>query len=229
MTDLHTHILYNVDDGSKSFEESLEMINKLSFLGFDKIISTSHFIEGTSYCADNEVRGQLLLELQKHTDVKLYLSNEIFINPYIDEYIDNNYIMPINKNTLLIELPMSSELKDALDILYELKTKGFRIILAHPERYTYFQDKYSLIDKFKEYDILFQCNFGSIIGLYGHNAEKLMKYLLKKGWVDYLGSDVHRANSTFFNNFAKIEKHIIKYVGKDGYEQIIKNGDSLVS
>ena len=60
MTDTHSHILFGIDDGSKSLEESLEIINKLSFLGFNNIICTPHFIEGTKYCANNEEKENLL-------------------------------------------------------------------------------------------------------------------------------------------------------------------------
>ncbi len=228
MTDIHSHVLFGIDDGSKSIEESLEMINKLSFLGFNNIICTPHFIEGTEYSASNAEKEKIISELKEKTNVNLFLGNEIYINTQIDLFIENGYITPINKKFLLIEFPMHSEINDAKDIFYELKVKGYQVILAHPERYSFFQKDYKKITKFKEEGILFQCNYGSAIGMYGHDAEKLMKYLLDKGWVEFLGTDVHHANSKLFDEFAKIETKIIKFAGKDYYQEMIKNGDKLL-
>ena len=228
MTDIHSHIIFGIDDGSKSVEESLEIINKLSFLGFNNIICTPHFIEGTEYCANNEEKEKRLNILKEKSNVNLYFSNEIYINTRIDKFIENGYIMPINKKYLLVEFPMHNEIKDAIDIFYELQIKGYTIILAHPERYTFFQDDYKLIDKYHEKGILFQANFGSANGMYGHEAEKLLKYLLKKGWIHFLGTDVHHSNSKLFDEFNKIEKKLIKYAGKEYYQNIIDNGDKLI-
>ena len=229
MTDIHSHILFNIDDGSKSIEESLNMLNKLSFLGFNNIICTPHFIEGSNYNANNAKKEKIINMLREKTNVNLFLGNEIFINKKIDEYIKDGYIMPINNKYLLIEFPMHNAIKDDLDIFYELQIKGYTIILAHPERYTFFQDDYKKINKYHERGILFQCNYGSINGMYGHKAEKLLKYLLKKGWVDFLGTDIHHDSSKFCEEFANIEKRMIKYAGKEYYQKLINNGNKLVN
>ena len=228
MTDIHTHILFGIDDGSKSMEESLEMINKLSFLGFNNIVCTPHFIEGTVYCSSCEANKKMINELQKHTKTNLVLGNEVYINTRIDTFINNGYIQPIGENYLLIELPMNNEINDAVDIFYELKIKGYKVILAHPERYSFFQDNYQMIDKYHKLGILFQCNYGSIDGIYGYEAEKLLIYLLKKGWVHFLATDVHHQNSKIFDNFDKMENEIIKIIGKDYYQSIIENGDKII-
>jgi tyrosine-protein phosphatase YwqE len=115
-------------------------------------------------------------------------------------------------------------------MLYELTCQGYIPIIAHPERYSYFQEDYRLVDSFKEEGILFQCNYASILGYYGKGAEKLIKYMLKKEYVDYFGTDLHRIEKTFMlDNFKKIEKNIIKITGKEYYHEILNNCNQIIN
>ena len=117
-----------------------------------------------------------------------------------------------------------------MDMVHEIRIQGYVPILAHPERYTYFQDNYDLVDELKEEGLLFQSNFASILGYYSKEAEKLLKYMLKKKYVDYLGTDIHHINKSYvIDNFAKIQKSFIKICGKDYYQEIISNGDKIIN
>ena len=85
MTDVHSHILFGIDDGSSSILESLELISKMKKAGFDKIILTPHYIEGTEYSAENKEKLERYELLKKEIDrnnmgVSIYLGNEIFIH-----------------------------------------------------------------------------------------------------------------------------------------------------
>ncbi len=236
MTDLHSHIIYGVDDGSSSVEESLEILKGLKSVGFDNVIMTPHYIEGTEYCSDNDTK---LIELEilkrevleHNIDINLYLGNEIFVNDHIVSGIKNGLIYTLNNSKyLLFELPFHSRINNLTDIIYEIRYQGYIPILAHPERYSYFQKNYKLVDELKEEGLLFQCNFASILGFYGKDASKLLKYLLKKEYVDYLGTDIHHANKMYtVDNFAKIVKKFNKIAGSEYYQKILKNGDDLIN
>lgn len=235
MTDIHCHILYDVDDGSVSIEESLELLKAMKEVGFNNIIMTPHYIENTNYCSlNNEKLTKLNIlreEVKKHNiDINLYLGNEIFINDHIVEGIKKNEIYTLNGTRyLLFELPFHNRILNLMDIVYEIKVAGFIPILAHPERYDHFQDNYKYVDELKDEGLLFQCNFSSIIGAYGKHSEKLMKYMLKKGYVDYLGTDLHHLKKgTVLEEFPKINKKILKYAGKDYYEEILNNNEALL-
>ena len=126
-------------------------------------------------------------------------------------------------------MPFNNKILDLEDILYELTCLGYIPIIAHPERYHYLQENYRLVDSLKEEGILFQCNYASILGYYGRKAEKLTKYLFKKHYVNYLGTDLHRIDHTYMlDNFSKIEKKIIKLTGQEYYQEILNNCDELV-
>lgn len=236
MTDVHSHLIYGIDDGARSLEESIELIKKLSFIGFDNLIITPHYIEDSEYSASNEIKEEKLEiirdELKKNNiNVNIFIGNEIFINENIVNLVEDGYIETLgDTNCLLIELPFHNKIIGLLDIISEIKSAGYLPIIAHPERYTYFQDDYSLVDELRGEKVLFQCNYTSIIGRYGDSAEKLLKYMLKHRYVDYLGTDLHRVDrTTLIDNWKKIDKLFNKVAGKDYYEKIKRNCDFLVS
>lgn len=235
MTDIHSHILFDVDDGSSSIEESIELLKKMSEVGFNKIILTPHYIESSDYTSENEEKLQKLEELKKKIkesklDIKIYLGNEIFINKELVNYIKDNKIYPLNNSKyILVELPFHNQILNIEDIMYEIKYNGYIPIIAHPERYTYFQNDYKLVENLKSEGILFQSNYSSILGYFGKGAKKLMKKMLKDKYIDYLGTDIHHINKTYvLDNFTKIEKKIKKITGEEYYLEILSNCDKIV-
>ena len=236
MVDTHNHILFNVDDGCRTIEESIILLKQMEKLGFNKIILTPHYIKETTYSISNMEKENKLNQLkeklkEEKINIELYLGNEIFITNNIVDLLKNNNISSINKSRyILIELPFNDEIIGLIDILYELKYNKLIPIIAHPERYTYFQNNVSKIEKLREEGILFQVNYSSILGLYGRKAKKTIKYLLKNHFVDFLGTDIHRiTNTDVLDNFKKIEKKIIKIIGEEEYEKIIKNSENIIN
>lgn len=235
MTDIHSHILFDVDDGSRSLEESIELLKKMKEIGFNNVICTPHYIENSDYMCDNlEKLNKLEIikeELKKQNiDINVYLGNEIFINKNIHNLINDNSIYTLNNtNYILVEFPFHNEILNIEDVIYELGVKGYKTIIAHPERYSYFQNNYKEVDRLRKEGFVFQGNYSSILGYYGKESQKLLKYMLKKGYIDFLGTDIHRTSKTFvIDNFKKIEKAIIKIAKKDYYEKIKQNSDLII-
>ena len=235
MTDIHSHILFDVDDGSKSIEESVELLKKLKKIGFNNVILTPHYIKDSEYSSENKEKKQKLNELKEelinqNIDINIFLGNEIFINNEIYDLIKEGQIHTLNNTRyILVELPFHNEIVNLEDIIYELKIKGLIPIIAHPERYSYFQNNYKEVDRLKEEGFLFQANYASILGYYGKESQKLLKYMLKKQYIDYLGTDIHRTAKTYvIDNFSKIEKNILKITKKDYYQEIKDNCDNII-
>lgn len=235
MTDVHSHILFNIDDGSDSIEESITLLKELKSIGFTDIILTPHYIKGSEYSTNNQTKIERFSELKEeikkqNIGINIYLGNEIFVCNNILELLERKEIFSLNNTKyLLIELPFHNQILNLEDIIYEINLKGYIPIIAHPERYEYFQKNYKLIDKLREMNVMFQCNYASILGYYGKSAEKLIKYMLKNKYVDYLGTDIHHIKKTFvIDNFDKIKKKIIKIVGITYFENIIDNANSLI-
>ncbi len=235
MTDVHSHIIFDVDDGSHTLEESIELIKYMKEVGFNNIIATPHYIRNSEYAANNKEKLEKLAilkqELKKQNiDVNLYLGNEIYISEHIHEDIVNDNIYTMNNSKyILFEIPFHNQILNLMDIVYELKINGYIPILAHPERYDFLKANYKTVDLLKEEGLLFQCNYSSILEYYGKDAKKLLKYMLKKHYVDYLGTDIHHINKTYvLDNFDKIKNKIIKIAGEDYFKEIISNCNRLL-
>lgn len=235
MTDIHSHILFDVDDGSRNLDESIELLKKMKEIGFTDVILTPHYINGSEYSCDNVCKRKrykiIKGELEKENiNINIYLGNEVFINNNIYDLIKENVIHTLNNTRyVLIELPFHNQIVNLEDIIYELKIKGLIPIIAHPERYSYFWENYKEVDRLREEGFLFQGNYASILGFYGKESQKLFKYMLKNKYIDYLGTDIHRTTKMYtLDNFKKIEKHIIKITKQDYYDKIQENNNNIL-
>lgn len=224
--DIHSHILYGIDDGSKSLKESIEIIKQHIEMGFTDITVTPHYIKNSKYIANNKEKQEILktlkAELKKQNiKINLYLGNEVFVNNNLEELLEKQEIETINNTKyLLIELPMQNKIKNIEEIIYELKIKGITTIIAHPERYEYVQKDIKYVDKLIEEGAILQSNYGSIIGIYGNKSKKTIKKLLKQEKILLLSTDIHYPNSRIYKNMNKILKKINKIIGEKKLKQL---------
>lgn len=203
MIDFHSHIIPNIDDGSTSMKDTINMINEARQAGFTEIISTSHYIQ-KYYDLDCFEREKILdiikkkVSEKKEINIKLYLGSEIYFTPEIIELVKNKKASTINNTRyLLFELPMNTKPLFVKEMVYELMQNGYIPIIAHPERYSYVQENIRYIEELAGMGVLFQSNYGSIIGMYGNRAKKTLKKLLKNNLISFLGSDVHRTGQIY--------------------------------
>lgn len=222
--DIHSHILYGIDDGSKTIEESLEILRKCRKEGIDKIILTPHYIENTDYNKNNKEKTEIFYQLKEeikkqNIDIELYLGNEVYASDNILNLIEKNEILTINNSKyILIEFPLLNENLNDLNIIYNLKLSNLIPIIAHPERY-----EYITIDRIKEYinkGALIQINSGSLLNKYGKKPKKIVKQLIKSKLVHFIGNDIHNINDV--NNNLKISKKVIKYSSLEYYNILTK-------
>lgn len=226
MIDIHTHIIYNIDDGARSLEESIDIIKKLNKIGFTHIIATPHYITGSNFISNNYQKQEELENLKRtlkneEIPVYLYLGNEIFIDAEILSLMKKNEITSLNgSHYLLIEFPVSRPFPEMLELLFYFRSKNYIPIIAHPERYLYLQDNPHLISKFLEMGCLFQGNFSNIIGKYGKKAKKLFLEMLKKNQYHFLATDVHHIEDSLFLKMDKIKKEIIRITSEEKFREL---------
>ena len=226
MIDCHSHIIFDVDDGCVLIEDSINTIKNLKSLGFNKIVVTPHYLKGSNFVKNNKEKKEKLNILkeklkEENIDVELFIGNEIYIADDIDDLVMEKEATTINKSRyILIELPLYNKINNVEDTLYELKIKGYIPVIAHPERYSYFQKNYKEINSLLEMGVLFQSNYGSIIGNYGKDAIKLIEYLLKNDMVTFMATDIHRPNSSIIENFPLIKKKIVSIIGEEKFNKI---------
>lgn len=234
MVDIHNHLLYGIDDGSKSLEESIDILKDMELVGYTDIILTPHYISDSRYASSRSNNLKLLEELKKalkknNIGINLYLGNEIFIDDNIYEYVEQDIISSLNDtNYLLVELPMSGEYSGYQEIFRFLQNKGYKVILAHPERYLTFQDDFDKVYELEDMGVYFQGNIDSIIGKYGPRAEKVIIRLLKENKLCFLATDIHHAKHDY-NTWQKAKEIACKYVSEDVYDTLTrKNPSQLV-
>lgn len=232
MIDIHTHILPNIDDGSRSIEETFNLIKEAKNVGFEGIISTSHYIE--QYYETNTPEREVWINAiydnlkVKNINVNLYLGNEIYMSENIIQLLEEGKASTINDTSyVLFELPLNIEPLNLYDIIYQMMQYRLVPILAHPERYSYVQKDPELIYDLIEKGVLIQSNYGSIIGQYGKKAQLIVKKMLENNMVHFLGSDVHRQN-TIYPKIPQILSEINEIIGDEKLKELTTTNAKLV-
>ena len=144
MKDLHSHILFGIDDGSNDISESISLLKSAEEQGITDLVLTPHYIEESKYTCNNEEKNKRFDELKQKAkengiSINLYLGNEVFMTENFLELLEKKEIQTINNTRyILFEFPMSNMLYNSKEILYNLVVSGYVPILAHPERYKLF-------------------------------------------------------------------------------------------
>ena len=192
-TDMHSHLIPEVDDGSKSMEMSLTMMKGLIDLGYNKIITTPH-IRPDYFPNTRESIMAGFDKLQKAVaaeklEIELECAAEYFVDYEFREVIDKENLLTFSGNHLLIEVSTFSPPPNLYDSIFQLRIKGYRPIIAHPERYIYWQ--LEEFRKLRDFGCMLQVNTMSLTGHYGKPVKELAQKLIKADLVDLLGTDMH--------------------------------------
>ena len=202
MIDMHSHILPGIDDGSRDDEETFKLLREASEAGFTKIVSTSHYYLGY-YEEEEKVRKEYIDSINSklrdsNPNLQVCIGSEIFITNQIVSLLYEHKASSINGTKyVLFELPFIAKAQNLKNVIYSLMSNNYIPIIAHPERYRYVQKDPNSLLELLNIGVLFQSNFGSIIGQYGKEAQKTVKLLLKNNFIHFLGTDAHRKNTIY--------------------------------
>ena len=196
-TDVHCHILPGVDHGSQNVEQSIEMLRAERDMGITRVILTSHVTAETFENTPDtlrpafEILKQVVAETEDISHMKLYLSAEYRMDEFWDKQytLGNQIAMP--GNYILMENSFHQELLGLDELLFDLKVKGYKPILAHPERYIYYAQRKQRLEQLHNTGTKFQVNLLSLAGYFGQHCRETALWLVKRGMVDMLGSDMH--------------------------------------
>jgi protein-tyrosine phosphatase len=232
MIDLHSHIIYSVDDGSRSLEESIAILKEAYEKGITDMVATPHYMKGamtsTPEMVDQKLKVIKERLIEENIDINLYSGHEVYVDASIFEDLENKEINTIeDTDYLLIELPLSQELNNLEDLIFELQIKGYNVILAHPERYHFVQQEIHVLDDLVNGGVLLQLNISSLTGRYGEAAQKTAKELLRASMIHILGTDVHHQES--YNLAIEESKEVLqKLVTKKMYDDLLVNNGRKV-
>jgi len=198
MTEVHSHLLPGVDDGAQSWEESFAVLAFLQQVGVTRVYLTPHIMADLTANTPTALQGRYkeLLKRCPLEGMALRLAAEYMLDAGFAAKVGKGLLTMANKH-VLVETSYLSPPPDLSGILYRLTLEGYTPIIAHPERYTYMQDKDYVGLKKQGYK--FQLNLFSLAGAYRQTVEKKAVALLKQGLYDFVGSDVHHLNSYRYN------------------------------
>lgn len=196
--DLHSHLIPGVDDGVKTLDESVALIQEFVSLGYTKLITTPHISESyfpnsVTILKEGHAKVQLALR-EKDIQIEFQLGAEYMIDGSLLAALKEKEELLSWDGHLLVESSFHNKPMILDETFYEIQSLGLLPVYAHPERYPYFFKKWDELATLRARGILFQINIGSFAGLYGPEVKKMANGLLKRGMIDFLASDAHGNN-----------------------------------
>jgi protein-tyrosine phosphatase len=195
-TDIHSHLIPGIDDGAPDMATSLALIKDLVAMGYQKIITTPH-IMWEVYPNTREIITAGLGELQEavaaeNINVELEAAAEYFIDEHFGELLRNKVpLLTLKDNLVLVEFSFVSAPLDLQDVLFDLQMMNYQPVIAHPERYLYLERRRDFYEMLKNSGCYFQLNLLSLTGYYGRGVQELAAWLLRQGYYNLAGTDLH--------------------------------------
>lgn len=196
--DIHNHILPGIDDGAAEVEDSLALIKRFSELGVKHFIATPHIMNDyypntpeTIDAALTKVKSALSGSGMQEIKIKAaaeYMMDHSFMN-----LMEKEQLLTLHNNMVLVEMSFFQAPMNLEEILFQLQTRNYKPLLAHPERYAFYHSKN--LEKFAELKrrgCSFQLNILSLAGHYGKNIQEVAFKLLERNLYDFVGSDTHQ-------------------------------------
>jgi len=213
--DIHNHILPGIDDGAKTVEDSISLINEFSEFGVTKFIATPHIMNNYYPNTPETINSSLQLlkdELLKRDlrHVSLEVSAEHMIDDNFESILEEGKVMPIRKTYLLVEMSYLQASINFDEAIKKVAKNRYFPILAHPERYMYLHNNFSKYHQYKKDGILFQMNFLSLSDFYGKEVQKKAIKLLEGELLDFVATDIHNLHQMKKLKEMKLSNSILK-------------------
>ncbi len=197
-TDMHSHLIPGIDDGSDSLETSIGLIKGMIDLGYKKLVTTPH-IQGEFYQNTPHIilsgLERVKRELKKQNiSIEIEAAAEYLIDDKFEEKYKEGELLTLGNKHVLIELSYFNEHPRLKEFLFDLQIDGYKIILAHPERYSYWFGDFKKYEEMKDRGISFQLNITSLTGYYSAEVKKMAEKFVDEDMIDFAGSDLHNFN-----------------------------------
>ena len=195
-TDMHSHLIPGVDDGVPDMETSLSLIRKLHNCGYHTLITTPHIFQdyypnNTEILHAGYAKVKQALKKQQ-IPVTIRVAAEYYLDMHVMDLLEENVpLLTLADNKVLIEFSMLTPPLHRDEFLFQLRVKGYEPVIAHVERYSYYHQQFDQYQYLYEKGFALQLNLLSFTGQYGKKIQKTAHQLLEKGWVKYLGTDLH--------------------------------------
>jgi len=211
--DIHSHLLPGIDDGAKDINDSISLLTKMHSYGIKNFITTPHIL-GDIYPNTPEIIQSKLklvrtaLKEKGLHDISINAAAEYMLDEQFSKILETNNILTLKDNFVLVEMSYFNAPYNLYEILFEIQLKGYKPVLAHPERYNFYHNDFENYYKLKKAGCLFQLNLLSLTEQYGKGVQKTAHKLIKENLYHFVGTDTHHHNH--LNLLKKIGKQKIK-------------------
>jgi tyrosine-protein phosphatase YwqE len=195
VNDIHSHFIVGIDDGAQTLEQSMELLQHMSRLGYKKVITTPHIMSDTyRNGAHNILPGLEIIRNEAKNqgiDIQIEAAAEYYLDADLEEKIDKKEILTFSGNKVLFEMPFIGEPQNLANVVFKFQLGGYQPVLAHAERYGFWHGEFQKIKDIREKGVLIQVNISSFTGNYGPQVKKVAEKLVDEKLIDLLGSDCH--------------------------------------
>lgn len=198
-TDMHSHLIPGIDDGVQTMEEALDMLRGLYDLGFRKVITTPH-VMSDMYKNTPEIILDGLKEVQEAVKVagipiKIEAAGEYLLDDDFTSKLKDSQLLTLHDRYLLVEMSYLAEPANLNHLLFDIQTAGYRVVLAHAERYPFWYNQPEKYEEMRNRSIHLQLNLLSVSGYHGKMAKKTALWLLENNMYSFAGTDLHNQHS----------------------------------
>lgn len=216
MVDIHSHILWGMDDGSVSREMSVDMLEMAVAGGTTDIVATPH--------ADSDYQYQPDLIAERRADLQQEFGDRIRIHTGCDFHLKYDNIQEAlvdprkysvnGKGWVLVEFSDMMIFPNTEDIFGQMRGAGMGIIVTHPERNWLLRKDIDRLERWVENGAYLQVTAGSLLGVFGSNARKFSEALMGKGLVHFLASDAHDLDRRS-TRLSEVREHVVERYGEE--------------
>jgi len=194
--DMHSHLLPGLDDGVATLEDAEQIILSLIELGYRRIITTPH-VMSDAYRNTPEIILDKLEILRKHLqerniEINISAAAEYYLDEALFKMVETQQpLLTFGQKYLLFETNFLTEPFNLKEFIFLATTKGYKLVLAHPERYLYLQNNLPKVQDLLDRGVLMQMNISSLTGYYSKPVQQMAFKLVDRGMIHWLGSDCH--------------------------------------
>lgn len=230
MIDLHSHILHAVDDGARTLAEAVGMARESVAQGVTTIAATPHGHSSVSAWAGysvprlndrlNELRAALRSE---RIALDVVAGTEIFGEPGALERLRSRQVLPYGESqAVLVEFPLGVTPGAAEQIVFAFQLAGYRVVVAHPERYRYVQEDPNSLIPLVERGALMQLTADALLGNQGEGMRRIAEAMLTHGLIQIIATDAHGPHVSRMPNLGPARDRAAQLVGADRADQLTR-------
>lgn len=197
-TDIHSHFIPGIDDGAQTLEQGLELLASMAELGYRKVITTPHSMaDGYKNSPEIILGGLEKLRAgvrEAGINIEVDAAAEYYLDHALEQQVVAETVLTFGNNYLLFELPFIGEPAMLRQVVFQMQTQGYRPVLAHPERYSFWHNEFERFTDLKDRGVMFQLNMVALSGAYGPQAKQIAERMIDAGYYELVGSDCHNMN-----------------------------------